>query len=177
MMLIVSLMVPYLCPVFRLWVEYHELLVLCPSACPCMCSLYLVLNALPLSLYLPHCIVFPCLNAILYRCPWKRVDFFVSSPMYMNAVRLVLWCSGLMPIYWLVRHFNGIFYLHMGGWNAAAAISRQKSTWHWNKCLPVASTGLLPCFFYSPKVDTLCSHETSGFLWHTRLYNSDLRTL
>jgi hypothetical protein len=44
----VSVMVPYLCPVFNMWFEYGELLLLFLNAC--MCSLYLVRNVLPVCL-------------------------------------------------------------------------------------------------------------------------------
>jgi hypothetical protein len=42
---IVSLMDPYICSVFSMWLEYPELLLLFLVAC--MCYLYPVLNVLP----------------------------------------------------------------------------------------------------------------------------------
>jgi hypothetical protein len=44
-MTMMSIMVPYVCPVFSMWFEYSELLLL--FLMTCTCSLYLVLNVLP----------------------------------------------------------------------------------------------------------------------------------
>jgi hypothetical protein len=41
----VSVTVPYVCPVFDIWLEYHELLLLFLIACTC--SLYLMWSLLP----------------------------------------------------------------------------------------------------------------------------------
>jgi hypothetical protein len=42
---VVSVMVPYLCPVFSIWLEYSELPLI--FLVTCICSLYIVLNVLP----------------------------------------------------------------------------------------------------------------------------------
>jgi hypothetical protein len=115
----VSVMVPYLCPVFNMWFEYRELLLLFLNAC--MCSLYLVRNVLPvclmyvsgqsmhfiwqipLSLYLSvrgccfsmFCIVICVMNAIFIRVSLHNfVIFLVSFPLYVNVAHFVFWCCG-----------------------------------------------------------------------------------
>jgi hypothetical protein len=44
-------MVPYVCPVFSMWFAYPVLLLFVLMSC--MCSLYLVLNVLPVKQFAP----------------------------------------------------------------------------------------------------------------------------
>jgi hypothetical protein len=116
MMSMVSAMVPHLCPVFHMWLEYPELLLLFLIAC--MCSLYLVWKVLPvcpmylsgqskhfiwympLLLYLSFCghcptmfcIVFRVLNAIFILVSSNNCDFscFFSNISECGPF-LVLW--------------------------------------------------------------------------------------
>jgi hypothetical protein len=113
-MSIVSVMVPYVCPMFNMWLEYPKLPLLFLTAC--MCSLYLLWNVLPvcpmyfsgqsrlfiwkmsLLLYLSvcgwcftmFCIVFCILNDIII---WVFLNSFVIShvsfPLYVKVANFV----------------------------------------------------------------------------------------
>jgi hypothetical protein len=119
MMFTVPVIVPYVCPMFNIWFEYLELLLLLLIAW--ICSLYLTLNILtvwpiyfngqsrhfswymPLVLYLSVCAW--CFNTLLIVfCVWKAtlscvflkslVICLTSFPQYVNVAHFVLWCFG-----------------------------------------------------------------------------------
>jgi hypothetical protein len=110
MISIVSVIVPYVCPVLNIWFAYPVLVLLLLISC--MCSLYLVLNVLPvyptyfsgqsmhfiwqmpLLLYLSicgcglniFCIVFRVRNATFIFISRKRFATFLTSlPLYVNG--------------------------------------------------------------------------------------------
>jgi hypothetical protein len=111
----VSDIVPYVSPIFNVWFEYPVLLLFRLTSC--MCSLYLVLNVLPvcltyctgqsrlliqymsLLLYLSICggglsipwIVFSVRNATFTLVSRKIIASLTSLPLYVKVTHYVFW--------------------------------------------------------------------------------------
>jgi hypothetical protein len=185
MMSIVSVIVPYVCPIFIVWFEYPELLLLLLMVW--MCSLYLILNVLPvwptyfngqcrhliwymlLLLYLSVCAW--CFNMLLIVfCVWQAtlncmflkslVICLTSFPQYVKVAHFVLWCFGSLCMFCFCGSFSSRFVLY--------SFSMVCFIVFFSVCFDFFVIGYVCKWFSSYLIpDNLCSYG-----WHEVLLNS-----